>query len=388
MQRDLLALDRPVRSGVRYDATTLLGRDRDLERLRALLSKLAWCRSSARAGSARRASRMCSRATPPQPVVHVVELVGVTSPEDVVGRGRLRARRARLGQRSPNADAGAAGRPPRAHRPAARAGARACSCWTTASTCRGGRRACRVPDRRPRRTCACSPPAVRRWRSPPSASTCSTSSTSPTRSSCSGERAIAARPGVRLDRRGRDANRRAGSTACRWRSSWRPRRCARWRSRRSTVAWRTASRCCAAATVARRTATGRCWRSSTGRGTCLTTASGGRCVGWPCSTMVSRWRPRTRCSETEALDAVQGLVNQSLLSVREAHGRSSLPDARDGPRVRPDAARGRRGGRRGACRPAALGDRLRSPPRRLPHPRVEQFAAIDALERRGDQPRR
>ena len=36
--RGLLALDRPVRRGVRYDATTLIGRDGDLERLRALLA--------------------------------------------------------------------------------------------------------------------------------------------------------------------------------------------------------------------------------------------------------------------------------------------------------------------------------------------------------------
>ena len=36
--RDLLALDRPVRSGVRYDATSLRGRDRDVARLRALLT--------------------------------------------------------------------------------------------------------------------------------------------------------------------------------------------------------------------------------------------------------------------------------------------------------------------------------------------------------------
>ena len=36
--RSLLALDRPVRRGVRYDATELIGRDHDLKRLRALVS--------------------------------------------------------------------------------------------------------------------------------------------------------------------------------------------------------------------------------------------------------------------------------------------------------------------------------------------------------------
>ena len=84
--RDLLALDQPVRSGVRYDASSLLGRDRDVERLpRAAGRARAWSRSSGPAGSARRGSRTCSRATPSQPVVHVVELVGVTAAEDVVG---------------------------------------------------------------------------------------------------------------------------------------------------------------------------------------------------------------------------------------------------------------------------------------------------------------
>src|SRR5690606_26622340 len=38
VHRELLARDRPVRHGVRYDATALLGRDRDVERLRALLA--------------------------------------------------------------------------------------------------------------------------------------------------------------------------------------------------------------------------------------------------------------------------------------------------------------------------------------------------------------
>ncbi|HJZ08355.1 MAG TPA: BTAD domain-containing putative transcriptional regulator, partial [Trebonia sp.] len=38
IQRGLLALDRPVRQGVRYDATALIGRDDDLDRLRALMA--------------------------------------------------------------------------------------------------------------------------------------------------------------------------------------------------------------------------------------------------------------------------------------------------------------------------------------------------------------
>ena len=59
-----------------------------------------------------------------------------------------------------------------------------------------------------------------------------------------------------------------------------------------------------------------------------------------------------------ALEAVQGLVDQSLLSVRETAAGRPLPDARDRPRVRPPAAGRRRRGRRGARRRAApLGDR-------------------------------
>ena len=83
--RDLLALDRPVRSGVRYDATPLLGRDRDAERLRALLagSRVVSIVGPGGLGKTRLAHVLARDAT--QPLVHVVELVGVTAPEDVVG---------------------------------------------------------------------------------------------------------------------------------------------------------------------------------------------------------------------------------------------------------------------------------------------------------------
>ena len=89
-------------------------------------------------------------------------------------------------------------------------------------------------------------------RSPPSASTCSASSSVADAAQLFRERARAARPSVRLDRRRRAPASSAGSTACRSRSSWRPPRCARCRSRRSTGASRTGSRCCAAATAAPR----------------------------------------------------------------------------------------------------------------------------------------
>jgi predicted ATPase/DNA-binding SARP family transcriptional activator len=83
--RDLLALDRPVRSGVRYDASSLRGRDRDVARLRALLTdaRVVSIIGPGGLGKTRLAHVLARDAA--QPVVHVVELVGVTAAEDVVG---------------------------------------------------------------------------------------------------------------------------------------------------------------------------------------------------------------------------------------------------------------------------------------------------------------
>ena len=183
----------------------------------------------------------------------------------------------------------------------------------------------------------------------------------------------------RSDDGGRGEHRHAGSMACRWRSSWPPPRFVRCRWRRSTGAWRTGSRCCAAAIAARPTATRRCWPSSTGRGTCSTTASSGRCGGWRCSTTDSRSRRPAQCSGDDAVDAVQGLVDQSLLSVRETpaglryrmletvreFGRMQLVDCRRG--------------RRRARRPATMGGRATRACTARGCPTAEQFAAIDAL---------
>jgi len=84
-QQHLLALDRPVRSGVRYDASTLIGRERDLERLRALMagSRVVSIIGPGGLGKTRLAHVLAREAA--VPVVHVIELVGVTSREDVVG---------------------------------------------------------------------------------------------------------------------------------------------------------------------------------------------------------------------------------------------------------------------------------------------------------------
>ncbi|HEY1569425.1 MAG TPA: BTAD domain-containing putative transcriptional regulator, partial [Solirubrobacteraceae bacterium] len=83
--RGLLALDRPVRRGIRYEATTLIGRDADLERLRALLSssRVVSVVGPGGLGKTRLANAIARTAA--EPAVHVVELAGVTSAEDVAG---------------------------------------------------------------------------------------------------------------------------------------------------------------------------------------------------------------------------------------------------------------------------------------------------------------
>jgi predicted ATPase/DNA-binding SARP family transcriptional activator len=81
--RGLLALDRPVRRGVRYDATELIGRDADLLRLRALMAgaRVVSIVGTGGLGKTRLAHALARDAA--VPTVHFVELVGVTSAEDV-----------------------------------------------------------------------------------------------------------------------------------------------------------------------------------------------------------------------------------------------------------------------------------------------------------------
>jgi predicted ATPase/DNA-binding SARP family transcriptional activator len=84
VHRELLAGDEPVRTGVRYDADELLGRDADLAGLRALVrtGRLTTILGPGGLGKTRTAHVLAREAT--QPRVHFVELVGISASEDVV----------------------------------------------------------------------------------------------------------------------------------------------------------------------------------------------------------------------------------------------------------------------------------------------------------------
>jgi predicted ATPase/DNA-binding SARP family transcriptional activator/tetratricopeptide (TPR) repeat protein len=84
VHRDLLAMDRPVRRGLRYESTTLVGRDDDLGHLRALTasSRVVSIIGAGGLGKTRVAQAVARDAA--VPVVHVVELVGVSAGDDVV----------------------------------------------------------------------------------------------------------------------------------------------------------------------------------------------------------------------------------------------------------------------------------------------------------------
>jgi predicted ATPase/DNA-binding SARP family transcriptional activator len=84
VHRELLAADEPVRSGVRYDVDELVGREDDLAGLRALVrtGRLTTILGPGGLGKTRVAHVLAREAT--QPRVHFVELVGISAGEDVV----------------------------------------------------------------------------------------------------------------------------------------------------------------------------------------------------------------------------------------------------------------------------------------------------------------
>jgi predicted ATPase/DNA-binding SARP family transcriptional activator len=102
LHRELLAADEPIRSGVRYDADELLGRDADLAELRALVrtGRLTTILGPGGLGKTRTAHVLAREAT--QPRVHFVELVGISSGEDVVSEvgAALGVRNSVTGRRS------------------------------------------------------------------------------------------------------------------------------------------------------------------------------------------------------------------------------------------------------------------------------------------------
>lgn len=83
LHADLLARDHPVREGLRYDATRLIGRDDDVAALAAMTrtSRLVSIVGPGGLGKTRLAHLLGRLAE--QPTVHFVELVGVTSPDGV-----------------------------------------------------------------------------------------------------------------------------------------------------------------------------------------------------------------------------------------------------------------------------------------------------------------
>ncbi|MFJ9390206.1 ATP-binding protein [Nocardioides sp. NPDC101246] len=81
---ELLARDRPVRSGLRHDADVLIGREQDAAEVSALLKSSRVVTILGPGGLGKTSLAQVIAHDAEQPVVHFVELVGVTAPEDLV----------------------------------------------------------------------------------------------------------------------------------------------------------------------------------------------------------------------------------------------------------------------------------------------------------------
>ncbi|MBC7275535.1 MAG: AAA family ATPase [Nocardioides sp.] len=81
---ELLARDRPVRSGLRHDADLLIGREQDTAEVSALLKSSRVVTILGPGGLGKTSLAQVIAHSAEQPVVHVVELVGVTAPDDLV----------------------------------------------------------------------------------------------------------------------------------------------------------------------------------------------------------------------------------------------------------------------------------------------------------------
>jgi predicted ATPase len=81
---ELLARDRPVRSGLRHDADVLIGREQDAAEVSALLKSSRVVTILGPGGLGKTSLAQVIAHDAEEPVVHFVELVGVTAPEDLV----------------------------------------------------------------------------------------------------------------------------------------------------------------------------------------------------------------------------------------------------------------------------------------------------------------